>query len=170
MNVRTKVTAFFAGVIVVWTATRHCNQQMWQISFSKTNSGHSPCAFFFSCLPLHYALSPSPVLLQHIINSVTVCSKAPCLVVHIQSCRLKQIAICMPLGERKKQREAPFLIPSLHLVEYSLFEAPNLCFSPPPTVTVRASRRQSNHSNQCFLVPGRLGSSCQNKRVSVQSL
>lgn len=108
---------------------------------------------------------PLPVFLQHIINSVTACSKAPCLVVHIQSCRLKQIAICMPLGE-KKQREAPFLTPPLHLAEYSLFWGSKSL--PPPSCCDRQSR--SNHSNQCLLVPSRLGSSCQNKRVSVQSL
>lgn len=78
-----------------------------------------------------------PLFLQHIINSVTACSKAPCLVVHIQSCRLKQTAICIPLGG-KKQREAPFLIPPRHLAEYYEHEAPGpvfflpFFFSPPP--------------------------------------
>lgn len=154
-------------------ADLHSSQEMWQHPFSKMdtrNSPYAPFLFFFSvCLCTRSV--PLPVFL-HIINSVTVCSKAPCLVVHIQSCRLKQIAICMPLsGGEKKQREAPSFIPSLHLAEYSLFQAPNVCFvSPPPAVTVKASQSQSNHGNQCFLVPSRLGSSCQNKRASVQSL
>lgn len=43
-----------------------------------------------------------PAFHQHIISSLTVGSKASCLVVHIQSCRLKQIAICIPLGGEKK--------------------------------------------------------------------
>lgn len=92
-----------------------------------------------------------PVFLQHIISSVTVGSKAPCLEEHIQSCRLKQIAICMLLGE-KKQREAPFFIPTLHLAEFSLFEPPNplFFFSLPPAAAFSARHSQSNHSNQCF--------------------
>lgn len=143
-------------------ADLHSSQEVRQCPFSKMDiETVSVLPFCPSLCTRSFLLH---VFLHHIINSVTVCSKGPCLMVHIQSCRLKQIAICMPLGE-KKQREAPFLIPSLHLTEYSLCKAPNLCFSPPSCCD-----RQSNHSNQCFLVPSRLGSSCQNKRVSVQSL
>lgn len=80
--------------------------------------------------PLFSCAQSVPAFHQHIISSLTVGSKASCLEVHIQSCRLKQIAICIPLGGEKKQREAPFLIPSLHLAEYSLFEPPYLCFFP----------------------------------------
>lgn len=115
---------------------------------------------------------PLPVFLQCIINSVTACSKAPCLVVHIQSCRLKQIAICVPLGGgKKKQREAPFFIPFLHPSWIFLIWASKcLFFLPPPAVTVRASQSQSNHSNQCLPVPSRLGSSCQKQKSECPSL
>lgn len=132
-------------------ADLHSSKEMWQCPFSKMDIGNSLYASF---CPVSLCTHSFPlfVFLYHIINSVTVCSKAPCLVVHIQSCRLKQIAFCMPLGE-KKQREAPFVIPSQHLAEYSLFEAPNQCFPPPSVVTVIASQSRSNHSNQCFLVP-----------------
>lgn len=141
----------------------HTSQEMWPcvhlerwtletVSFLCTRSVPPPC-----------------VPLAHYQQCNSMFKGPSCLVVHIQSCRLKQIAICMPLGE-KKQREAPFFIPSLHLAEYFLFEAPNVCYPPPPAVTVKASQSQSNHSNQCFPVPSRLGSSCQNKRVGVQSL
>lgn len=106
------------------------------------------CSFF--SVSLCTPSVPLPVFLQRIINSVTACSKAPCLVVHIQSCRLKQIAICMPLGGgEKKQREAPFFIPSLHLAEYSLFEAPNVCFSPPPAVTVKVRAITAIRASSC---------------------
>ena len=104
----------------------------------------SLCAAFFS-FPLCTQSVPLPVLLQHIISSVTVGSKAPCLEVHIQSCRLKQIAICMPL-RGKKQGGAPSLIQTQHLAEYSLFEHPNLCFSSPPAGTVKAQSEQSQQS------------------------
>lgn len=94
----------------------------------------------------------------------------PCLVMHIQSCRLKQTAICMPLGEggweewgwevgcRGKHHSS-----SRHPAEYSLSGASNVSVFP-HTVTVRASRSQSNHSNQGLVVPNRLESGCQNKR------
>lgn len=95
-----------------------------------------------------------------------------CLVMHIQSCRLKQTAICMPLGGwdeggwrvgcRGKHHSS-----SRHPAEYSLCGALNVSVFP-PTVTVRESQSQSNHSNQGLVVPSRLGNGCQNKRVNVQ--
>lgn len=104
--------------------------------------------------------------------------RPPPTVVRIQSCRLKQIAICMPLGGGKKQTEAPFFITHLHLSECSSSWAPNVCFHPPtptptphaPAVTVKASQSQSNHSNQCLPPAKPIGKELPKQKAGVRSL
>lgn len=103
-----KWPAFSVSVIVLWIAALDCRWQTYipaRKCGSKMDSGNSLCSFF--SVPLCTQSVPLPVFLQHIISSVTVGSKAPCLVVHIQSCRLKQIAICMPLGEKSIGKHHP---------------------------------------------------------------
>lgn len=93
-----KWLAFCVCVIVLWQTCIPARKfgsvhlARWTLKQSLHSRSVSLCACSFFL----------PVFLHHIINSVTVCSKAPCLVVHIQSCRLKQIAICIPLGEKSR--------------------------------------------------------------------
>lgn len=99
--------------------TADSSQGTWQCMFSSMDTKNS--LFFPAAFPL---------FLQQIINSVTVCSKAPCLVVHIQSCRLKQIAICIPLGKKAEGSTIPHPISASRWIlriwsSKSLFSSPS---------------------------------------------
>lgn len=124
-------------------AGSHTGQEMWPCVHLERWTLETVSSLCTRSVP------PPCVPLAHYQQCNSMFKGPPCLVVHIQSCRLKKIAICMPLGE-KKQREAPFFIPSLHLAEYFLFEAPNVCY-PPASRCDRQSKSKSEQSQQSVL-------------------
>lgn len=78
-------------------AGSHTGQEMWPCVHLERWTLETVSSLCTRSVP------PPCVPLAHYQQCNSMFKGPPCLVVHIQSCRLKQIAICMPLGEKKAE-------------------------------------------------------------------